>query len=73
MSSMFTLSLGVASLVPSQDKSETVLLSIADEALYNAKNSGRNTVSVNWRYQVQNNTSELNFWGLTWCVLLLLQ
>ncbi|WP_052404893.1 sensor domain-containing diguanylate cyclase [Bacillus rubiinfantis] len=39
-----TLSFGIASIIPDQDKSPTDLLELADQALYQAKRNGRNTV-----------------------------
>ncbi|MEO2078237.1 MAG: diguanylate cyclase [Bacillus sp. (in: firmicutes)] len=39
-----TMSFGVASLVPAQDRNPMDLLNLADKALYQAKNNGRNTV-----------------------------
>jgi two-component system chemotaxis family response regulator WspR len=41
-----TMSIGVASVVPSQEGSAEALLGIADKALYVAKNDGRNQVVV---------------------------
>jgi len=37
-----TISLGVASMIPKQDTSLSELITLADEALYSAKNLGRN-------------------------------
>ncbi len=44
---MITVSVGVATIVPKRDTRELVLLELADESLYQAKNNGRNTVVVN--------------------------
>jgi len=41
-----TISIGVASIVPTADSSIEAFFSQADKALYNAKNSGRNKVCV---------------------------
>jgi len=41
-----TVSVGVASLVPSKDGSPTALVGAADQALYSGKESGRNAVHV---------------------------
>ncbi|MGG3563318.1 diguanylate cyclase [Neobacillus rhizosphaerae] len=40
-----TMSFGVASLIPTKDKNPLELLELADKALYQAKNNGRNTVA----------------------------
>ncbi|MEH7300472.1 sensor domain-containing diguanylate cyclase [Neobacillus drentensis] len=40
-----TMSFGVASLIPKQDKNPLELLELADKALYQAKDNGRNTVA----------------------------
>jgi two-component system chemotaxis family response regulator WspR len=40
-----TLSLGVASTVPVSTSSTTMLIALADEALYQAKKCGRNQVA----------------------------
>lgn len=42
-----TVSVGVASIVPSRDKQPTDLILMADAALYQAKDSGRNCVKLN--------------------------
>ena len=44
--SVVTLSVGAASLVPSQDATPDRLLKAADEALYQAKERGRNRVAA---------------------------
>jgi diguanylate cyclase (GGDEF)-like protein len=41
---MVTISVGVATTVPSERESEEVLLGAADEQLYKAKQTGRNRV-----------------------------
>lgn len=41
-----TISLGVATVIPAQEASQTVLLEVADRLLYQAKRQGRNTYSV---------------------------
>lgn len=45
--SMVTISLGVASFIPTQGQARKELLDIADEKLYEAKQSGRNRVVSN--------------------------
>lgn len=42
-----TVSVGVGSIVPSRDKQPTDLILMADAALYQAKDSGRNCVKIN--------------------------
>ncbi|CAN1211117.1 hypothetical protein TUMEXPCC7403_13030 [Tumidithrix helvetica PCC 7403] len=39
-----TVSLGVASMVPILDEAPTILVTIADQALYQAKNDGRDRI-----------------------------
>lgn len=41
-----TISLGLASLVPSKDLNPNYLIELADEAMYEAKNMGRNKVCI---------------------------
>jgi diguanylate cyclase (GGDEF)-like protein len=41
-----TLSLGVATLVPSSEKSPDALIALADQALYKAKSEGRDRVVI---------------------------
>jgi diguanylate cyclase (GGDEF)-like protein len=40
-----TISIGVNTLIPGQDCSVNTFISVADEALYSAKNLGRNRVA----------------------------
>ncbi|NES85832.1 MAG: diguanylate cyclase [Moorea sp. SIO2B7] len=44
VSNYVPLSLGVSSIIPHQELSPSVLMNTADEALYNAKNQGRDRV-----------------------------
>lgn len=46
VSNMITASVGVSTTIPLRDADKTELLALADEALYLAKNKGRNTVVV---------------------------
>jgi diguanylate cyclase (GGDEF)-like protein len=41
-----TLSIGVATMTPTPDQPASVLIAAADEALYDAKNAGRDTIST---------------------------
>ncbi|MEH7440079.1 diguanylate cyclase [Neobacillus drentensis] len=45
LNSWVTMSFGVASVTPNQDKNPLELLELADKSLYQAKNNGRNTVA----------------------------
>ncbi|MEM7018420.1 MAG: diguanylate cyclase [Pseudomonadota bacterium] len=45
-SEFISMSFGVASITPKQDKDKSVLVAQADQALYNSKTSGRNRVSI---------------------------
>jgi len=47
VSNFVTVSVGVATTVPERGSSETLLLEMADKALYQSKNNGRNTVVAN--------------------------
>ncbi len=44
VSSSVTLSMGIASQIPTKEQSLEILISHADQALYTAKNQGRNQV-----------------------------
>ena len=46
VSDFVSISLGVASLVPDRDSAKSVLMDLADRALYEAKEKGRNQVAV---------------------------
>ena len=46
VSNHLTVSLGVATIIPSREQKSKMLINLADEALYQAKNTGRNKVSV---------------------------
>lgn len=50
-----TLSLGVASVIPSDESSIEILLKLADDALYEAKTNGRNQIKFNHESLVSNN------------------
>lgn len=47
-----TLSLGVASVIPSSESSTEMLIKLADNALYEAKNNGRNKVKFSHNLQL---------------------
>ncbi|GAB1544319.1 hypothetical protein NUACC21_69950 [Scytonema sp. NUACC21] len=49
VSKYVTLSLGVSSLIPSQENSKEVLFQLADAALYKAKNRGRNRICMDFQ------------------------
>ena len=42
ISQIFTLSMGISSLIPTAAQSPEILISYADQALYTAKEQGRN-------------------------------
>ncbi len=42
ISQIFTLSMGISSLIPTAEQSPEILISYADQALYTAKEQGRN-------------------------------
>lgn len=46
VSSFLTISLGIASLIPSQDLSQEIIIELADRALYQAKQQGRDRIIV---------------------------
>lgn len=46
VSEYVTVSLGVATIVPARDKKPELLINLADEALYEAKNNGRNRIVI---------------------------
>jgi two-component system cell cycle response regulator len=43
--SSLTVSIGIASMIPDKTHDETTLVKIADDALYNAKRTGRNRIT----------------------------
>jgi diguanylate cyclase (GGDEF)-like protein len=45
-SSRVTISIGVVSMIPQTGLNQNILIEMADKALYNAKNSGRNQIQV---------------------------
>lgn len=47
ISSTITISLGIASIIPTEELSPDWLISQADQALYTAKEQGRDRVSIN--------------------------
>jgi len=47
LKSTITLSLGVATIIPSQYKTPDFIILLADKALYQSKKNGRNQVSCN--------------------------
>lgn len=55
IASWVTLSLGVATIVPTGEKTPEFLIQCADKALYQAKSTGRNRVCV-WKYREQSST-----------------
>jgi diguanylate cyclase (GGDEF)-like protein len=46
-SDLVTLSMGIASMVPDADGSSSSLINAADQALYHAKNDGRDCLHIN--------------------------